>query len=241
MYCDLWKHYWWSRMKKHIVEHVARCFNSQQMKYEYQRSGGFLQSYQSSIQMTLYGALYGRRCRFSVGWVKPKEARLLGIDLVCDALEKVKLIQECLRTVEYMQMSYANNKARDVAFMVCERVLLRVLTMKGMIRFKKSSKLSPRLRKYYEDPSHVLDFSSVQLNKDLTYDEEPLATLDRHVRKLRSKNIRLVKVQWKGIPVEEANWETGNNMQGRYPHLFGISGMTLNLFEDARLCKRWRK
>ncbi|XP_070046633.1 uncharacterized protein [Nicotiana tomentosiformis] len=51
------------------------------------------------------------------------------------------------------------------------------------------------LRKYYGNPSHVSDFSSVQLDKDLTYVEEPVAILDRHIRKLRSKNIASVKVQ----------------------------------------------
>ncbi|XP_070041016.1 uncharacterized protein [Nicotiana tomentosiformis] len=50
------------------------------------------------------------------------------------------------------------------------------------------------LRKYYEDPSHVLDFSSVKLDKDLTYDEEPVAILDWQVRKLRLKDIASVKV-----------------------------------------------
>ncbi|XP_070031953.1 uncharacterized protein [Nicotiana tomentosiformis] len=51
-------------------------------------------SYQLSIQMALYEALYGRRCRSPIGWFEPGEARLLGIDLVCEALEKVKVIQE---------------------------------------------------------------------------------------------------------------------------------------------------
>ncbi|XP_070057399.1 uncharacterized protein [Nicotiana tomentosiformis] len=51
------------------------------------------------------------------------------------------------------------------------------------------------LLKYQANPSHVLDFSSVQLDKDLSYVDEPLAILDRQVRKLRSKNIALVKVQ----------------------------------------------
>ena len=51
-------------------------------------------SYQSSIQMAPYEALYGRRCRSPVGWFEPGEARLLGTDLVQDALEKVKLIQD---------------------------------------------------------------------------------------------------------------------------------------------------
>ena len=43
-------------------------------------------SYQSSIQMVPYEALYGRRCRSPVGWFEPGEARLLGTDLVQDAL-----------------------------------------------------------------------------------------------------------------------------------------------------------
>ncbi|XP_070034508.1 uncharacterized protein [Nicotiana tomentosiformis] len=49
-------------------------------------------------------------------------------------------------------------------------------------------------RKYYGDPSHVLNFSIVQLDGDLTYDVEPVAILDRQVQKLRSKNITLVNV-----------------------------------------------
>ena len=37
MYRDLRQHYWWRRMKKDIVEYVARCLNCQQVKYEHQR------------------------------------------------------------------------------------------------------------------------------------------------------------------------------------------------------------
>ncbi|XP_070013593.1 uncharacterized protein [Nicotiana sylvestris] len=43
MYRDLRQHYWWRRMKKDIVEYVAKCLNYQQVKYEHQRSGGLLQ------------------------------------------------------------------------------------------------------------------------------------------------------------------------------------------------------
>ncbi|XP_070040436.1 uncharacterized protein [Nicotiana tomentosiformis] len=50
------------------------------------------------------------------------------------------------------------------------------------------------LRKYVGDPSHVLDFSIVQLDGNLIYDVEVVAILDRQVRKLRSKNIASVKV-----------------------------------------------
>ncbi|XP_070046897.1 uncharacterized protein [Nicotiana tomentosiformis] len=43
MYRDLKLHYWWTRIKKDIVGHVARCLNCQHVKYEHQRPGGLLQ------------------------------------------------------------------------------------------------------------------------------------------------------------------------------------------------------
>ncbi|XP_070013197.1 uncharacterized protein [Nicotiana sylvestris] len=49
------------------------------------------------------------------------------------------------------------------------------------------------LRKYFSDPYHVLHFNMVQLDWDLAYDMELVSILDRHVRKLRSKNIASVK------------------------------------------------
>ncbi|XP_070046389.1 uncharacterized protein [Nicotiana tomentosiformis] len=102
--------------------------------------------------------------------------------------------------------------------------------MKGVMRFGKKGKLSPRyigpfeilewvgeveyilallpslaavhpvfhvsmLWKYHSDPSHVLDFVLLQLDKDLSYVEEPVAILDKQVRNFRAKNIDLVKVQ----------------------------------------------
>jgi len=153
----------------------------------------------------------------------------LGTDLVQDALDKVKIIQERLRAAQSRQKSYANRKVRDVAFMVGERVLLRVSPMKGVMKFGKKGKLSPKsiepfeildrvgevayrlalpprlssvhpvfhvsmIRKYHDDPSHMLDFSSVQLDKDLTYEKESVAILDRQVRQLRSKSFPSVRV-----------------------------------------------
>ena len=34
MYRDLKKHFWWSRMKRNIVNFIAKCSNCQQVKYE---------------------------------------------------------------------------------------------------------------------------------------------------------------------------------------------------------------
>ena len=51
-------------------------------------------SYHSSIQMAPFEALYGRKCRSHVGWFETGETKLLGPDLVQDAIEKVKLIRD---------------------------------------------------------------------------------------------------------------------------------------------------
>ncbi|XP_070015141.1 uncharacterized protein [Nicotiana sylvestris] len=147
------------------------------------------------------------------------EARLLGTDLVQDALDKVKLIQEGLHTVKSRQKSYSDRKVHNVSYMVEKKVLLK---------------------KYIGDPSYILDFSPVQFDGDLTYDVELMAILEWQFQKLRSKDIASVKVQWRGQPVEEATWETEWEMQSRYPHLFVTLGMFLDPFNDERLFKRER-
>ena len=57
-------------------------------------------SYQVSIQMTPYEALYVRLCRSPVCWIKVGQRPSMGPDLVRDAFEKVDLIQKCLLTAQ---------------------------------------------------------------------------------------------------------------------------------------------
>ena len=58
------------------------------------------------------------------------------------------------------------------------------------------------------------------MNDDLSYEEIPIAILDRQVKKLRSKEITLVKVLWRNHAKEEATWETESEMREKHPHLF---------------------
>ena len=78
------------------------------------------------------------------------------------------------------------------------------------------------LRKYISDPSHVLQPQSVEVNDDLTYEEEPMAIVDYQVRQLRSKTIPMVKVLWRSNDVEEHTWETEAEMRAKYPYLFSL-------------------
>ena len=76
------------------------------------------------------------------------------------------------------------------------------------------------LRKYILDPTHVLETQPIQLNEDLSYEEEPVQILDRKEQVLRSKTIPLVKVLWRNHKVEEATWESEDQIKIKYPHLF---------------------
>ena len=67
-------------------------------------------SYQVSIQMTPYKALYGRLCRSPICWTEVGERPSTGPDLVRDTFEKVDLIRKCLFTAQSRQKSYANRR-----------------------------------------------------------------------------------------------------------------------------------
>ena len=76
------------------------------------------------------------------------------------------------------------------------------------------------LKKYHDDGNYIIRWNSVLLDENLSYEEEPVAILDREVRKFRSKEITSIKVQWKNRLVKESTWENEADMQERYPHLF---------------------
>ena len=80
------------------------------------------------------------------------------------------------------------------------------------------------LKKYHGDGNYIIRWDSVLLDENLSCEEKPVAILDREVRKLRSKEIVSIKVQWKDRPVEESTWESEVDMKERYPHLFTNSG-----------------
>ena len=76
------------------------------------------------------------------------------------------------------------------------------------------------LRKYISDPSHVLQPQTVEFSENLTYEEYPVAIVDRQICQLRTKEIPMVKVLWSNHTVEDCTWETEALMLESYPYLF---------------------
>jgi hypothetical protein len=101
-------------------------------------------SYQESIKMAPFEALYGRRCRTPLNWSEPGERWFFGVDLVKETEEKVRQIQNNMKVAQSRQKSYADKRRRSLVFDKGDYVYLKVSPMKGVSRFGVKGKLAPR-------------------------------------------------------------------------------------------------
>jgi hypothetical protein len=60
--------------------------------------------------MAPFEALYGRRCRTPLSWSQTSDCKIFGPDLVTEAEENVKTIQNNLKAAQSQQKSYADIK-----------------------------------------------------------------------------------------------------------------------------------
>ncbi|WVZ83029.1 hypothetical protein U9M48_030216 [Paspalum notatum var. saurae] len=76
--------------------------------------------------------------------VEPGERVTFGPDLVTQAEEQVRFIQENLKRAQSRQKSYSDRRRRPLVFKEGDHVYLRVSPMKGVHRFGVKGKLAPR-------------------------------------------------------------------------------------------------
>ncbi|XP_040945820.1 uncharacterized protein, partial [Gossypium hirsutum] len=107
-------------------------------------------SFQSSIQMAPYEALYGRRCRSPICLTELRERKVIGPELIQETEETVKKIKDRLKAAFVRQKSYADLKRRDIEYSVGHKVFLKVSPWKKILRFGRKGKLSPRFIGPYE-------------------------------------------------------------------------------------------
>ncbi|VVA39016.1 PREDICTED: retrotransposon, partial [Prunus dulcis] len=110
-------------------------------------------SYQASIRMSPFDALYGKQCRTPFYWDEVGEHRLEVADDVEWTKEQVKIIRERLKTAQDRQKSYADNRRKDLQFEIGDWVFLKLSPWKGVVRFGRRGKLSPR----YIGPHEIVE------------------------------------------------------------------------------------
>jgi hypothetical protein len=148
-------------------------------------------SYQSSIQMAPFEALYERKCRSPICWFETRENKEFTPDYIKEKQGVIDIIRDRLKIAQSRQKSYADQKRRTWEPQVGDMVYLKVSPMKGVRRFGVTGKLSPR----YIGPFRILSenrgtafelelpgrlsqvhnvFHVSQLRKCLRVPEEPL-------------------------------------------------------------------
>jgi hypothetical protein len=83
-------------------------------------------SYQESLKMALFEALYGRRCRTMLNWIETGEKVIFGPDIIDEAEATVHRMQDNLKAAKSRQESYANKRCRLLQFEVGDHVCLNV-------------------------------------------------------------------------------------------------------------------
>lgn len=101
-------------------------------------------SFQTSLNMSSYEALYVRKCRTPLNWSQTGDSHIFETDLMMEAEKQVKEIRDRLKLAKSRQKSYYDAKHRQNSFEPGENVYLRVTPMKGIKRFQTRGKLAPR-------------------------------------------------------------------------------------------------
>ena len=107
-------------------------------------------NYLSSIAMTLFEALYGITCRSLVRWFEVGEYFILGLKIVHEAMEMVRMIKDRLATAYSRQTFYADIRKRALEFEVGDQVYSRISPMNRVMMFNKKGRLSPMYIVPYE-------------------------------------------------------------------------------------------
>jgi hypothetical protein len=81
-------------------------------------------SYQESIKISPFEALYGRPCRTPLSWSELGERVIFGPDIVTEVEEKVKQIRANILTVQSRQKSYTDKRCHPLEFEVGHQVYL---------------------------------------------------------------------------------------------------------------------
>ncbi|KAA3473559.1 DNA/RNA polymerases superfamily protein [Gossypium australe] len=185
-------------------------------------------SYQSSVKMAPYEAMYGRKCRTPLYYIEISEKKLHGVDLVRETEEKSEATSDS-------QKSCADLKRKEIEFQVGDKVFLKVSPWKKVLRFGHKGKLSSRFIGPYEIIERIGPLA-LPLELDRIHNAFHVYMLRRyrsdpsHVispTELRSKEVALVKVLWQKHGIKEATWELEDTMRKQYPNIF-----TGKIFED---------
>ncbi|GJZ99653.1 hypothetical protein Tco_0672204 [Tanacetum coccineum] len=123
------------------------------------------------------------------------------VGLIQETTEKIVLIKQRMQAAHDRQKSYADRKRKPMEFEVGDRVMLKVLPWKGVVRS------SCRLE-------------GIHVDDKLQFVEEPVEIMEWEIKRLKRSRIPLVKVRWNSRRGPEFTWEREDSFKQKYPQLF---------------------
>nr|GEV02369.1 putative reverse transcriptase domain-containing protein [Tanacetum cinerariifolium] len=161
-------------------------------------------SYHTSIKAAPFEALYGRTFWSPVCWAEMGDAQLTGPEIVCETTKKIIQIKKRLQASRNRQKNYADKRCKLLEFQVGDKLMLKVSSWKGVIRFGKRGKLNPRYikpfkilaKKCLSDEPLAIPLDGIHINDKLNFIEEPIKIIDHKVKRLKQSPILIVKVCW---------------------------------------------
>ena len=76
--------------------------------------------------------------------------QLEGPEIIQITVDKIQIVKQCMKAAQDRQKSYADLHKRDIEYVVGDKVFLKVSPWKGILRFGRHGKLSPRYIGPYE-------------------------------------------------------------------------------------------
>ena len=98
-------------------------------------------SYQESIRMAPFEALYERKCRTPLNWVEVGDRGYFGLKFIKEAQDQVSIIRSHLKAAQSRQKAYADKRIRPLEFVAGDYVYLKVSSMRGVHQFGIHGKL----------------------------------------------------------------------------------------------------
>ena len=89
----------------------------------------FNNSFQSSIGMSLYEALYKRKYRTLLCWTELSEKKIIDPDLIQETEEKVKMIRERLKVATDIQKSYIDMRRKDIRYEIGKKSVFESIAL----------------------------------------------------------------------------------------------------------------
>lgn len=109
-------------------------------------------NFDSSIGMTPFEALYGKRYKTALCWYAYDESVVLGPEMVQQMTKMIKIIQEKMKASQSRHESYHDKQRKALEFQEGYNVFLRVIPMTEVERALKSRNLMPS----FISPYHIL-------------------------------------------------------------------------------------